>query len=91
MMKPNSINPITALQSYELINEREVAKILCVSVSKLQKDRIQGDGVPFVSLGRSVRYKISDVVAYIEGNKRSSTSHILQKRGLILPQYKKGE
>jgi hypothetical protein len=66
--------------NYELLNEKEAAAILRVSVSKLQKDRIRGDGVPFVSLGRSVRYKTKDIISYIEENTRSSTSQVLKEQ-----------
>jgi hypothetical protein len=32
----------------------------------MQKDRISGGGVPFVKVGRQVRYRESDIQRYIE-------------------------
>ena len=33
--------------------------------STLQKDRVAGDSIPYVYVGRLVRYRLSDVEAYI--------------------------
>lgn len=62
------------LQSYQLMNEKKVANLLSISVSKLQKDRILGRGPKYVSYGRCVRYRTRDVYAFIEANTRKSTS-----------------
>ncbi len=48
-----------------LLSEREVSRIIGRAVSTLQKDRCIGCGVPFVRVGRLVRYRESDVMAYI--------------------------
>jgi predicted DNA-binding transcriptional regulator AlpA len=56
------------------ITEREASKITCMSIAWFQRDRWQGGGIPFVKLGRAVRYKLSDVVTYMESRKRWSTS-----------------
>lgn len=52
----------------------EVAKILGVSLSWLAKARLAGTGPGFVKIGRSVRYAMSAVRAYIDGRRRRSTS-----------------
>jgi excisionase family DNA binding protein len=49
-----------------LLSDREVARITGRARSTLQKDRVAGTGIPFVRLGRLVRYKESAVQAYIE-------------------------
>ncbi|CAO3449085.1 hypothetical protein [Azospirillum largimobile] len=43
------------------------------SAKKLQADRVKGIGCPFVRIGRCVRYRLSDVVAYELANRRQST------------------
>lgn len=58
---------------YELLTEKEAAVFLRSSVSKLQKDRIKGMGVPFIKNGKSIRYRLTDLIAYIERNTFQST------------------
>ena len=57
-----------------LISEKEAARLLDVSVHKLQKDRRQGSPLPFVKVGRSVKYRKQDIENYIEQQMFSSTS-----------------
>lgn len=51
-----------------LLHETDVARILLVSESWLQKARVHRKGPPFVKIGRSVRYRKSDIDAYIGSN-----------------------
>ena len=44
--------------------ETQLAKRWNKSVKTLQADRWKGTGVSFLKLGRSVRYRLSDIVAY---------------------------
>jgi hypothetical protein len=48
-----------------LLSDRDVEKITRRARSTLQKDRVAGTGIPFVRFGRLVRYRQSDVDAYI--------------------------
>jgi predicted DNA-binding transcriptional regulator AlpA len=48
-----------------LLSDRDVAKIIGRARSTLQKDRVIGRGIPFVRIGALVRYRRSDVEAYI--------------------------
>ncbi len=48
-----------------LLSDREVARIIGVSRSTLQKARVYGTGVPFVRLGHLVRYRVEDVERYL--------------------------
>ena len=52
----------------------EIAELLGVSLSWLAKSRLRGDGPRFVKVGRSVRYRESDVRDYIRARTRTSTS-----------------
>ena len=51
-----------------LINEKDLAKKLDISVHKLRKDRIQKRGIQAIKLGRSVRYDLDNVVRYLKEN-----------------------
>jgi len=58
-----------------LLNTQEAATILGVSKAFLERDRWAGAGIPFIRVGsRAVRYRLSDIDAYIESNQRRSTS-----------------
>ena len=48
-----------------LLTEKDVAQVTGRAVSTLQKDRCAGGGIPFVRLGRLVRYRECDVAAYL--------------------------
>lgn len=45
-----------------------------LSTSTLEKLRLTGDGPEYIKLGRAVIYKPDDLDAWIEGNRRKSTS-----------------
>lgn len=49
-----------------LLSDRDVEKITRRARSTLQKDRVAGTGIPFVRIGRLVRYRQSDVIAFID-------------------------
>ena len=52
----------------KLINEKDLAKKLSVSVYKLQKDRSMKRGIPFVKIFHSVRYDPNKVEEFIRNN-----------------------
>ncbi len=57
-----------------LLTTREAARILCVSDAFLERDRWAGAEIPFVRVGsRGVRYRRSDLDAYIESRIRKPT------------------
>jgi hypothetical protein len=51
------------------IDEREVANITGLALSTLRNNRFKGAGIPYVKVGRSVRYSLGDVVQYMECRK----------------------
>ena len=61
----------------ELMTEHEVAELLKVSVSLLRRQRTTRSGIPFVKMGTGqkspVRYRHSDIVAYLNKNLRVPT------------------
>jgi len=54
--------------------QAQVAAFLNVSEAKLERDRWAGGGIPYLKQNRSVRYKKADVLAYLEGKTRTSTT-----------------
>ena len=58
----------------KLLSEKEVAPIIGMSTSFLQHDRQRGGGIPFIKIGNSVRYRKSDIDAYLVSNLRRNTS-----------------
>lgn len=50
-----------------LLNQNEVAAILCLSPKTLEYYRWKGGGPEFVKMGKLVRYRESDIWNYIRG------------------------
>jgi predicted DNA-binding transcriptional regulator AlpA len=48
-----------------LLSDRDVERITGRARSTLQKDRVRGAGIPFVRVGALVRYRESDVAAWL--------------------------
>ncbi|ARP98244.1 helix-turn-helix domain-containing protein [Pseudorhodoplanes sinuspersici] len=55
-------------QSDDLLNEIEASDILRVSVRTLQSWRCGGAGPAFIRIGRAIRYRYSDLLAYVDQN-----------------------
>lgn len=51
-----------------LLRTPDVARILGVSITKLEHMRCDGFGPPWIRVGRSVRYRPGDLDAYIKAN-----------------------
>jgi predicted DNA-binding transcriptional regulator AlpA len=49
-----------------LINERDLARVLGVSVSLVQKWRGRGEGPTPIRIGRSIRYSEATVATFID-------------------------
>ena len=58
----------------DYLNTRQAAAYLQISASTLNKLRVYGDGPPFVKIGRSVRYRRSDLDVWAATCLRKSTS-----------------
>ena len=53
----------------QYINEKKVAQITDLSLQTLRNERHLGKGIPYCKRGRSVRYRLDEVVAYMEARK----------------------
>ncbi len=55
------------MEDEKYMNETEVAQWIGISKSKLQNDRWQSKGIPYLKVGgKKIIYKKSDVVAYLD-------------------------
>ena len=54
------------MKSVVLLTEKEVQDLYKLNVKTLQRERFNGSGIPYIKLGRRVRYKVSDINAYLE-------------------------
>ncbi len=57
-----------------LLDEKKLAEHLGVSVRTLQSQRQRGDGIPFIRLGRTIRYDLATVQEHLARNTCTSTS-----------------
>lgn len=57
-----------------LQNESAISKLLGCEVKTLQAWRSRGGGPPFIRVGRLVRYRPQDVLAWTNSRRVSSTS-----------------
>jgi len=59
----------------KILNTKEAAKVLGVSMAFLERDRWAGARVPYIKVGsRAVRYRMSDLQQYLDSRMRVSTS-----------------
>jgi hypothetical protein len=56
-------------QKTTYIGEREVNRITGRALPTLRNDRFNKRGIPYVKLGRSVRYRLADVLEFMEARK----------------------
>lgn len=62
---------------YPHLNEQQLATRWGISPKKLQADRLKGTGIPFIKLGRAVRYRHADVMAWEERHLHASTTTVV--------------
>jgi predicted DNA-binding transcriptional regulator AlpA len=65
---PTKILP-PELQRYRLLDERQTALLTGIKVSTLQNQRCNRRGLPYLKLGRTIRYSLTDVLQYLEDRK----------------------
>jgi len=53
--------------SKKLLTPQEVAKLTSLSIDTLAQWRSQRRGIPYLKIGRAVRYDPNDVQIYLEG------------------------
>lgn len=57
----------------DLLDEKQAAQILCIKPNTLSVWRCTGRyAIPFVKVGRNVRYRRADLIAWIEGRTQAN-------------------
>lgn len=56
-------------QLEQLIDEKQLAEITGKALQTIRNDRCKKKGVPYIKLGRSIRYSLSDIARYIDENR----------------------
>lgn len=52
----------------QFLRAKEVAEWLGISEQALASDRFRGDGIPYVRIGTRIRYRMADLLKYVEEN-----------------------
>jgi excisionase family DNA binding protein len=60
------------MQHFQLLTEQEVSDLLRIPLQTLRNHRSLGCGLPYLKLGRSVRYSLADVDEYLSAHKIST-------------------
>ncbi|MFW5881299.1 MAG: helix-turn-helix domain-containing protein [Roseicyclus sp.] len=58
----------TTVTAPKLVAPKEAAGYLGVSEKWLERDRWAGAKIPYVKIGRHVRYRMSDLVRFVDEN-----------------------
>ncbi|MBA4857096.1 helix-turn-helix domain-containing protein [Nocardia farcinica] len=58
----------TTAELPELLTAAQTAEYIGVSEDALAQDRYLGRGLPYVRVGRRIRYRAGDIAAYLEAN-----------------------
>ena len=60
-------------QKLILYSEKELSRLLNISIPKLRKDRVNEIGFPFRKIGKSIRYPMHECLEYLQ--KRNGLSY----------------
>lgn len=58
----------------ELLTPKQVSAWLGISEASLAQDRYLGKGIAYVKFDKRVRYMRTDVLAYLEANRRETST-----------------
>jgi len=58
----------------QLLTETQTAELLGISKRTLQTWRVRDGSIPFIRIGRCVRYRTEDLNSWIDSNRATSTS-----------------
>jgi len=59
-----------------LLNEHDLAKLTKRSVASIRRDRLLKKGCPYIKISSSVRYRPSDVEAWLASLTQRSGNHV---------------
>ena len=53
-----------------LLNEKDIARLTKRSIASIRRDRMTGKGVPFIRMGKSVRYTADTLRSFLKSLER---------------------
>ena len=53
----------------KLVNEKDLSQLIGRSIQTLRNDRLLNRGIPYIRVGGSVRYSLTDVDRYLESHR----------------------
>lgn len=56
------------------LTEKDVAEITARALPTLRNERFNGKGIPYIKIGRSVRYDLADVINFMAARKINTTN-----------------
>jgi hypothetical protein len=56
-----------------IMTATQLGPVIALSEGALAQDRYRGDGIPFIKIGRRVRYLRADVARYLIANRTTRT------------------
>jgi hypothetical protein len=74
------MEPLTLAELPEVATPADVARVFHTTENALSQDRYLGRGLPYVKIGRRVRYLRADVTAYLEASRTQATKSRSQAR-----------
>jgi len=66
----------TALSGQHVVDTKQAARYLGLSPNTLEAWRSRGGGPRYVKYPRAVRYRVTDLDAFMDGGVRSNTSEV---------------
>jgi hypothetical protein len=66
--KQEPVNQNVSVRS-RWISEKDAAKIMSVSVSTLRAHRFLRKGLPYIKVGRAVRYSLEDITNFMQAHR----------------------
>jgi predicted DNA-binding transcriptional regulator AlpA len=64
LISPSCLSP--DLQQHRYLTEKEVSALTGRALQTLRNDRSKGKGFPYIKFGRSVRYRLPDILAAMD-------------------------
>jgi predicted DNA-binding transcriptional regulator AlpA len=77
-MESDVEHPKTSTLNSFYLNTKQAAHYVGLSESLLEKRRCSGDGPVYSQIGKAVRYLASDLDAWMQANRRTSTSGVIE-------------
>lgn len=74
-----SVLPALPADPDVLLDAKQVARIINMSPKFVEGRRVRGGGIPYIKVGRYVRYRRNDVEAWLDSRTHTSTSQRLPR------------